>query len=259
MLEELGLDCDMVADGKQALDILRNSAHDKPYTLVFMDCQMPVLDGYATTECIRKGDAGERYITIPIVAMTAHAIAGNREKCLNSGMNDYISKPLEHETLFSILLTWLKPGDDTPQKGQNLSRPPANSGVNNDVLQTTLDDHIYWKSNDALRRVAGKPERLRKLITMYFNDMPSRIANLQQQLSDLDMAEAARNLHTIKSVAGNLGGSKLQEIATIMERYAQNGLQQEVAEALPALLDANEQLSNALEGYLKQSAPSAPN
>lgn len=108
MLEEFELQCDIANHGQEGIDKLLASAEDEPYTFVFMDCQMPVMDGYETTKNIRSGMAGERYTDLNIVAMTANAIQGDREKCLAAGMNDYISKPLEHDELGAMLVRWIK-------------------------------------------------------------------------------------------------------------------------------------------------------
>lgn len=107
ILETIGLGCDIARHGEECLSMLNASSHDNPYTAVLMDCQMPVMDGYQATENIRRGLAGERYRQIPIIAMTANAMKGDREKCLLSGMNDYLSKPIETELLQQTLVKWL--------------------------------------------------------------------------------------------------------------------------------------------------------
>ena len=112
ILRELGLSADLVHNGREALDALRSG---KPYDLVLMDCQMPLMDGYQATQAIRAGDAGESCKTIPIVAQTAYAMKGDREKCLCAGMNDYTSKPFDRETLGAVLANWL-PRQFNPEK-----------------------------------------------------------------------------------------------------------------------------------------------
>ncbi len=102
-----GLTIDTANNGKQALEKLQSAPTNNLYDLVFMDCQMPVLDGYETTRLLRNGEAGEHYKTIPIVAMTANAMKGDREKCLRSGMDDYISKPIDVKELDQILQKWV--------------------------------------------------------------------------------------------------------------------------------------------------------
>ncbi|BDX05875.1 response regulator [Planctobacterium marinum] len=105
-LKELHLSCDTALNGAEALDMLLAMA-ETPYTHILMDCQMPVMDGYEATKRIRAGEAGEEYREIPIIAMTAHAMDGDKDKCFAVGMNDYISKPFNQETLHKALSRWL--------------------------------------------------------------------------------------------------------------------------------------------------------
>ncbi|NJN72009.1 MAG: response regulator [Limnothrix sp. RL_2_0] len=109
VFKKLGLEIDIAADGEDALVIMERAIANCPYTLVFMDCQMPKMDGYEATRQIRIGKAGAIYQNVPIVAMTANAMKGDREKCLEAGMNDYLSKPIRTEDLNRILDEWIRP------------------------------------------------------------------------------------------------------------------------------------------------------
>ena len=106
MLDDLGMTADIANNGQEALDILNDTQND--YNIVLMDCQMPVLDGFETTESIRKGKAGKKNKDVIIIAMTANAMEGDKEKCLQCGMNDYISKPIIIEVFKEILLKWIQ-------------------------------------------------------------------------------------------------------------------------------------------------------
>ncbi len=107
ILEDFSISVEIVANGQEAINALE-SAIDKPaFDLIFMDCQMPVLDGYQASRLIRKGEAGSLNTKIPIVAMTANSMKGDKEKCLAAGMDDYISKPIEIDNVEAILITWL--------------------------------------------------------------------------------------------------------------------------------------------------------
>ena len=99
-LKHLGYRVDAVDNGRQALEALERQRYD----LVLMDCQMPEIDGYQATQRIRERETGER---VPIVALTAHAMKGDREKCIAAGMDDYIAKPYREETLDAVLTSWL--------------------------------------------------------------------------------------------------------------------------------------------------------
>jgi len=107
LLGAIGLNCDIAVNGLDALKILKDADQDQAYDIIFMDCQMPEMDGYTATEAIRRGKAGKIAKSTPIIAMTANAMKGDEEKCLTSGMNDYISKPIEPETLKEKLIKWL--------------------------------------------------------------------------------------------------------------------------------------------------------
>ena len=99
----MGFDVHVAENGATALEMLNQERYD----LIFMDCQMPVLDGYQATRRIRETEQREASTRIPIVAMTAHAMAGDRDQCLRAGMDDYVSKPFKTEELKSILERWL--------------------------------------------------------------------------------------------------------------------------------------------------------
>ncbi len=107
MIEPYALQVDIARHGKEALQRLQKASSNDPYDLVFMDCQMPEMDGYETTRQIRAGVAGEDYQTLPIIAMTAYAMTGDPEKCFAAGMDDYISKPLAKEKVMAVLEKWL--------------------------------------------------------------------------------------------------------------------------------------------------------
>ena len=104
LIEADGFEVEIANDGQEALDKL--NAHPGEFVAVFMDCQMPIMDGYSATKAIRSGEGGHCYEAVPVIAMTANAMQGDREKCLEAGMNDYISKPVDAEVLSGKLLEW---------------------------------------------------------------------------------------------------------------------------------------------------------
>jgi CheY-like chemotaxis protein len=106
ILEEFGLEADVANNGREAVDILLET-QEESYTIILMDCQMPEMDGYEATAAIKSGESGEKYKNIPIIAMTANAMEGDKEKCFASGMDDYLSKPIDPETLHKMLKKYL--------------------------------------------------------------------------------------------------------------------------------------------------------
>jgi signal transduction histidine kinase/DNA-binding response OmpR family regulator len=109
LLENIGLSADCVSNGIEAIESLKNATEHLPYTLILMDCQMPEMDGYEATRQIRLGNGGIKNQMVPIIAMTANAMVGDREKCLESGMNDYVTKPINEEQIYKKLSQWLTP------------------------------------------------------------------------------------------------------------------------------------------------------
>lgn len=106
LLEQLGLSCDIAENGEQALSVMQEAPDEAAYELLLMDCQMPVMDGYRATAEIRRGAAGERYREVPVIALTANAMKGDREYCLEQGMDDFLSKPIDFSELHKMLQKW---------------------------------------------------------------------------------------------------------------------------------------------------------
>jgi two-component system sensor histidine kinase/response regulator len=119
VLQDLVLSLDMAQNGQEALDAMLSCDPSDPYALVIMDCQMPVMDGYDTTRAIRQGKAGLHYKDIPVIAITANAMDGDREACINAGMSDYISKPIDSHQLINKLKQWNSIVDNAPETAQS--------------------------------------------------------------------------------------------------------------------------------------------
>lgn len=108
MLNNLGLEAEVAENGEEAIAKLKESG-DKYYSVILMDCQMPIMDGFTATKKIRNGDANNGYCSIPIIAMTANAMQGDREDCINAGMSDYLTKPIDEKLLADCLVKWFSP------------------------------------------------------------------------------------------------------------------------------------------------------
>lgn len=106
-LELLGINADVAGNGLEALEALQSAPEDAPYTLILMDCQMPEMDGFEATRKIREGAAGERCIHLPIIALTANAMKEDRDRCIDAGMSDYLTKPFEEKQIKDKLVEWL--------------------------------------------------------------------------------------------------------------------------------------------------------
>ncbi|MDX2367709.1 MAG: response regulator, partial [Colwellia sp.] len=238
LLHSLGVSVDLAGNGKEAIAVLQSMSH---HDLIFMDCQMPVLDGYEATAKIRAKPTGIINSAIPIIAMTANAMAGDKQKCLDSGMDDYLSKPIEPEKVIHMLNKWL------PTKAENKStnieyeqnkktvtqiiNPQKVIKKNGDSVSTDVADLLHennniehWDKTALLKRVMGKEKLLKTLVASFNDEMPNRMIQLHDEimLSDKDNTEHHQNIqmiaHTIKGVAGNLGGILLQESAKQLEQ-----------------------------------------
>lgn len=216
MLEDLGLEADVAFNGQEALDMLSQSPVEVPYQIILMDCQMPVLDGYQTTEAIRAGAAGDHYKTVPIIAMTANAMRGDKEKCLEVGMDDYMSKPISAGDLEQTIRRHTSGGlPPTVLTDTGPEAIPTQAMAN-----TTEDKSAIWDKPSALKRVRNREDRLHQLIQLFLEDMPARVDEMTSAAEQQNYSEVAKLAHAIKGVSGNLSALKLFELSAEIETAA---------------------------------------
>jgi signal transduction histidine kinase/DNA-binding response OmpR family regulator len=197
MLQRLGCDAMHAGNGIEALDALEKQEFD----VVLMDCQMPVMDGFIATRKLREREAARNKEPTRVVALTANALAGDREACLAAGMNDYLAKPFTLAQLRNILL---------PSK---VSRSAAN--------KVTLDQTAI----EAVRQLDpdGKDRLLARLIALYRDDSSQLLADIDNGLKSGDADAVARAAHTLKSSSANLGATNVAAIARQIETQARTG------------------------------------
>ena len=229
VLDKFGLYADVAANGLEAIESIKMAPFDSLYDLVLMDCQMPEMDGYEATQQIRAGKAGAKNATIPIVAMTANAMQGDREKCLSAGMDDYLSKPIEPDELLKKLNQWLNHNKEKKSQIKALNsklvakEPEHSESQTSDTaeqIEKQIKNKDHWNKNAVLKRVMGKEKLLRALVVSFNDEMPARIKQLNNIATKDDHDNIQMIAHTIKGVAGNLGGEVLQENATQLEAAA---------------------------------------
>lgn len=220
MLETLGLYADVAANGLEAIEAIRISSDTQPYSIVLMDCQMPEMDGYDATRAIREGKAGEENKNIPIVAMTANAMQGDREKCTDAGMDDYIAKPINLSVLQSALIKWILK-EESPQPSNSLQSP---------VKQIVSTDLSLWDEADALKRLGNNGTLLNKIIESFISDGPKSLLALANALKENNSADAQLHAHSLKGSAGNVSALKLYTISKDLEEAAKNDNLAEVKE-----------------------------
>ena len=210
ILRKFGLKADAVANGREAIEALRSI----PYDLVFMDVQMPEMDGLEATRAIRAQQNGVMNPSVPIVAMTARAMSGDRELCLDAGMDDYITKPVAAAAVSQVLEKWLaKPdltGDTNPASPKAARSPGQSAHADADVP--------VFLAYALLDRLAGDRELARNIAVDFLKDIPQRIEALQGCVDAGDAEGAGREAHTIKGACATVGGVSSTEAALVLER-----------------------------------------
>jgi PAS domain S-box-containing protein len=235
ILEKLGYRADVVADGRSALCALA----EKDYDLVLMDCQLPEMDGYEATRRIRQPDTAVRNHDIPIIATTAHALAGDREKCLDAGMNGYVSKPLRHEALEQAIEHWT---------GATLAPvAPAEAPE-----PTPSASAVAFDGEDFVERLMGNEDLARRLVRAFVDDIPQQIARLAQALNGLDSQTVRLVAHSIKGAAANVGGLEMQEIAWKLEQTGSADDLTASAAALPELAASFVRAKQLMEHFVNE-------
>ena len=228
MLGKLGYTVDLATNGSEALVLLQN----KFYHLVLMDCQMPGMDGYEATGRIRKGEAGTYNSNIPIIAMTAHAMKEDREKCLKVGMNDYISKPYSMNDLSDTLGGWLLRSQETFHDTSQNQEMPISINNLSFTHKTSVSDYLPGDENnnlaifdrDALfKRLMGDEDLLGTIIEGFLSDIPKEIKLLRGAIQNGNALTVVEQAHKIKGAAGNISGSAFQKAAQSMEFAGKKG------------------------------------
>lgn len=248
LMESQGVQVDIANNGKEAVDILL-AAPDGRYHAVLMDLQMPVMDGYQATRILR---AEPRYFSLPIIAMTAHALVEERERCLALGMNDHVSKPIEPNELYAVLARHFRSPNDaaTVLHSPSSVKPAA----------APLPFILGLDTAAGLRRCGGKADFYIELLSRFAKDYADACTTFDQLLSLHQMKDAELMAHTLKGLAGSLGANGIQGICAEMESAckrvdgnAANTALVQLSEVLPPLLDA---LRTSLESLKKpQDAP----
>jgi signal transduction histidine kinase/HPt (histidine-containing phosphotransfer) domain-containing protein len=232
MLEKRGHSVFVASNGRESLETLDNEHID----LILMDVQMPEMDGFEATQLIRdreKGNGGH----IPIVAMTAHAMKGDRERCLAAGMDSYISKPIRAEQLFTVIQNLANRSQDKKKEGT----PPSKHG-------TQLAEDIFDLSK-AMSAVAGDRVLFEEVANLFLEDAADKIAKLREGVVRGDASVVAQAAHTLKGSVGYFGAKRTLDAVHRLELIGKNGIW---AEAETAQLDLEREIK-ALEKAMKRA------
>jgi len=229
VLGSLGLAPDVVGNGREAVAAVQKRAYD----LVFMDVQMPVMDGYDATRAIRALALSPQPT---IIAMTAHAMSGDREQCLAAGMNDYVSKPIERDVLSRLLRAWAEGRPAQPEPpGQEL--PAALPGL--DLA-------------DCLRRLKGKRGLLLRILRGFAAHFGQAGAKLEQALAVQDLKAACDQSQTLASAALSISAQRLAKAAETFHDALSQGQQEKVDCCLTELRAALAEVSTSIETLVAQ-------
>lgn len=206
IFKSLGCAVDIAASGTEAVKMYK----DGDYDLIFMDCDMPEMDGYEATQAIRAYEGPDDHI--PIIAMTAHAMKGTRERCLKAGMNDYIAKPVSLKSVRALVDRWYR--DDSDDSSGILSVTASIRGVKKlPVLDVER----------AIRTAGGNYRILERITGVFLDSLSSEMDLLGAAVAKRNSRDVERIAHTIKSAAGSLGGRRVQQIAINLEHAAHAG------------------------------------
>ncbi|EKD84049.1 MAG: hypothetical protein ACD_39C00278G0001 [uncultured bacterium] len=206
ILEMLGCTVTLAGSGAIALEFLEQVKFD----VVLLDCQMPEMDGFEVVRIIRSRP---EHTDLPVIAMTAHSMPGDREKCLKAGMNDYLAKPIEAKLLIEALKN-ISGSSKTPMQTDLPESPRGTATIADRETDTDL-----VLDNERIKRIFGKkPQSLTNLVKAAFDNYTRLSREIEEALSRQDYATAVRNVHTIKGSLGNLGGNRAAELAARLEQ-----------------------------------------
>ncbi len=210
ILKKMGLRADAVATGAEALTALKSM----PYDLVLMDVQMPVMGGYEATHLIRDPQSAVLNHQVPVIAMTAHAMQGDRERCLAEGMNDYVTKPVSPQALTDVLGRWLT----------EVAAPSvADAARVSPIVYAQESTVAIFDRAGMMERLMDDEELIQTVIESFLEDIPQQLAALQEYFKADDAAGIELKAHTIKGASSNVGAERLRETAGKIEQAAKTG------------------------------------
>ncbi len=244
MLDSLGCEVTIVGDGQQALDLLQ----DHEFDLVLMDCQLPVLDGYKATQAIRERESRLELPHLPVIALTAFAMTGDRERTLQAGMDDYLSKPYTRDELATMLERW-QPEVSARQMALPVNPPSTSAPPGPSPLDPAKLNELR-----ALQR-PGKPDVLQRIASAYLRETPSLIQALQEARSGQDRSALRISAHTLKSSSANLGASALAQQCLLVESHAETAAWSELSGLVESLLLDCDPVIEAIQEIAQPSAP----
>ncbi|OUR82966.1 hypothetical protein A9Q82_05810 [Cycloclasticus sp. 46_120_T64] len=243
LLSNFGLSVDLAANGEEAIAALQRGNH---HDLVFMDCQMPVMDGYIATTKIREAGTGLANPAIPVIAMTANAMAGDKEKCLSAGMDDYIAKPIDPEKVANMLEHWLP---ERIRRKVSTNSLPAEQ-------PDTESKKLIFDFDDMSKRLMHKPALMKAVSEQFYIDLHGQINELKLSIEQNNTELAGVIGHTIKGASASVGGLELSELALKIEIASKANDMDSVSSYLPILENSFTSLKTTMQEKLKEMTDS---
>lgn len=266
-LHSVGICADVANNGIEVLELLDR----QPYDLVLMDVQMPEMDGFAASHHIRQRN--DKLNEIPIVAMTAHAMMGDMERCLNAGMSDYLTKPIDPDKLFETIARWVPqkehvPADWMEQFAEDDNEEEVAAAVLPDVAPVHEDQEPSGKAKsepallnyaDGLRRVRGKTKLYNDLLSGFVESYSGVDKLIDDAVAVGDCPAAARLAHTLHGTAGNLSLPALQKTAGLLEQHLKEQPQVDATSLIDKLEEVLEKTLDAIRAVIRpgDAGPSA--
>jgi two-component system, sensor histidine kinase and response regulator len=270
LLTKEGHDVVVVTNGEQVLIALEQHSFD----LLLMDVQMPEMDGFETTALIREKEQGTPR-RLPIIAMTAHALKGDRERCLAAGMDAYVSKPIRRQELFQAIddvkrgqraegqseeeedQETGRPGDKEKDNEPSFSlspRVPVSLSSSSSASRRALPKAV-WDKERALARLDNDWSFLQEIVRLFLDDCPARLAEIREAMARGDTAGLHRAAHTLKGALSNLEATTAREAAANLEALAKDGAVANLQAAHATLEEAIHLLNPALVKTLNSPGP----
>ncbi|MCG9711430.1 ATP-binding protein [Shewanella insulae] len=214
VLSELSLEFVRATNGQEAIAKLKECEQTGlTVHCILMDCQMPLLNGYDCTRAIRGGEAGEAFVDTPIIAMTASAMMGERDKCIETGMNDYVTKPIVAERLQEKVVDWLiSVCEDDDSSALLTSAPHEEIQVN--------DEEYVWNRKLALSRLMNNETLFAEICQSYYESTPPQLSQLETAIADKDYEKVRQLSHGLKGLSSSIGAIQLQEQFLSLEMEA---------------------------------------
>jgi two-component system sensor histidine kinase/response regulator len=241
MLENLGYEATVVANGQEAVSEHRRNQFD----IIFMDCHMPVMDGYAATGQIRSEQVSSK--SPVIIAMTASALQGDREKCLNAGMDDYIAKPFKQATLSVTVAKWVT------RRGQasHTERVEPVGGTQPEAAEMIIDERRI----EEIRSIGAKSQSdlLDRIIQRFAADVPAKIKNMRVSAQHRDARELRLLSHSLRGSSAQLGAVAVSDLCKQIEMLALDNAVDEASELIEHLEHASVVAQEALNRFLKRT------